>query len=70
MLTLYSAFTPCCVELSNPQTKTPSVPKSLEDLRLSLGDIQSTIAMAVMFVTILLPSGWILAHLEDYKHKK
>ncbi|XP_028648953.1 cytochrome c oxidase subunit 8B, mitochondrial [Erpetoichthys calabaricus] len=31
---------------------------------------QSTIAMAVMFVTILLPSGWILAHLEDYKHKK
>nr|ACO14515.1 Cytochrome c oxidase polypeptide VIII-heart, mitochondrial precursor [Esox lucius] len=26
-------------------------------------------ALTVMFITILGPSGWILAHLEDYKHR-
>ncbi|KAL0968775.1 hypothetical protein UPYG_G00271640 [Umbra pygmaea] len=25
-------------------------------------------ALLVMFVTILGPSGWVLAHLEDYKN--
>ncbi|XP_036391377.1 cytochrome c oxidase subunit 8B, mitochondrial [Megalops cyprinoides] len=28
---------------------------------------EQAIAMVTMFVTILVPSGWILAHLEEYK---
>nr|AGV76854.1 cytochrome c oxidase subunit 8B [Sparus aurata]ATN38451.1 mitochondrial cytochrome c oxidase subunit 8B [Sparus aurata] len=31
---------------------------------------EQAIALAVMFVTILGPSSWILAHLEDYKKKQ
>uniref|UniRef100_A0A8C0FWP9 Uncharacterized protein n=1 Tax=Chelonoidis abingdonii TaxID=106734 RepID=A0A8C0FWP9_CHEAB len=28
-----------------------------------------TIALTVMFAAFLIPSGWILAHMEDYKRK-
>uniref|UniRef100_A0A3P8X4X4 Cytochrome c oxidase subunit 8B n=1 Tax=Cynoglossus semilaevis TaxID=244447 RepID=A0A3P8X4X4_CYNSE len=31
---------------------------------------EHAIALATMFVAILAPSGWIMAHLEDYKQKK
>ncbi|XP_033490352.1 cytochrome c oxidase subunit 8B [Epinephelus lanceolatus] len=31
---------------------------------------EQAIALTVMFITILGPSGWILAHLEDYKKKE
>ncbi|XP_041074787.1 cytochrome c oxidase subunit 8B, mitochondrial [Polyodon spathula] len=30
---------------------------------------QQAFAMGTMFVTILLPAGWILSHLEDYKRR-
>ncbi|KAK5867969.1 hypothetical protein PBY51_012420 [Eleginops maclovinus] len=31
---------------------------------------EQAIAMTVFFTAILGPSGWVLAHLEDYKNKK
>ncbi|XP_014352349.1 cytochrome c oxidase subunit 8B, mitochondrial [Latimeria chalumnae] len=30
---------------------------------------QQAIALTVMFATVLIPSGWVLCHLEDYKHR-
>uniref|UniRef100_A0A8C8S0F5 Uncharacterized protein n=1 Tax=Pelusios castaneus TaxID=367368 RepID=A0A8C8S0F5_9SAUR len=37
------------------------------DLKVRL--IEQVIGLTVIFATFLVPSGWILAHLEDYKHK-
>uniref|UniRef100_A0A8C6UGX5 Cytochrome c oxidase subunit 8A, mitochondrial n=1 Tax=Neogobius melanostomus TaxID=47308 RepID=A0A8C6UGX5_9GOBI len=34
-----------------------------------IGVVESTVALGVFAVTILGPSGWILAHLEDYKKR-
>ncbi|KAL6107324.1 uncharacterized protein ACO6RY_10987 [Pungitius sinensis] len=31
---------------------------------------EQAVAMTVLFIAMLGPSGWILAHLEDYKNKK
>lgn len=31
---------------------------------------EQAIAMTTMFVTILVPSGWVLANLENYKKKQ
>uniref|UniRef100_A0A3Q3J4N6 Cytochrome c oxidase subunit 8B n=1 Tax=Monopterus albus TaxID=43700 RepID=A0A3Q3J4N6_MONAL len=31
--------------------------------------VEQAIAMTVLFATILVPSGWVLAQLEDYKTK-
>uniref|UniRef100_A0ACB8G219 Uncharacterized protein n=1 Tax=Sphaerodactylus townsendi TaxID=933632 RepID=A0ACB8G219_9SAUR len=30
---------------------------------------EQAIAMSVMFMTFLIPSSWILCHLENYKHR-
>ncbi|XP_026851401.2 cytochrome c oxidase subunit 8B, mitochondrial [Electrophorus electricus] len=30
---------------------------------------EQAIGLTMMFVTILVPSGWILMHLEDYKKR-
>ncbi|PWA16222.1 cytochrome c oxidase subunit 8A, mitochondrial-like [Gambusia affinis] len=34
-----------------------------------IGFVESSIALVVLSATILGPSGWILAHLEDYKNR-
>uniref|UniRef100_A0A803JJH3 Uncharacterized protein n=1 Tax=Xenopus tropicalis TaxID=8364 RepID=A0A803JJH3_XENTR len=36
--------------------------------KMSIGQEQS-IAMVTMFVTFLVPSGWVLANMEDYKKR-
>ncbi|OCT83857.1 hypothetical protein XELAEV_18021996mg [Xenopus laevis] len=35
----------------------------------ALTPAEQSIALATMFVTVLVPSGWVLSHMEDYKHK-
>ncbi|XP_019125385.1 cytochrome c oxidase subunit 8B [Larimichthys crocea] len=35
----------------------------------NIGGGEQAIAMTVLFAAILGPSGWVLAHLEDYKKK-
>ncbi|XP_017290347.1 cytochrome c oxidase subunit 8A, mitochondrial [Kryptolebias marmoratus] len=35
-----------------------------------IGVVETTIAMSIFSITILGPSGWVLAHLEDYKKKE
>ncbi|MEE6510925.1 hypothetical protein FKM82_031258 [Ascaphus truei] len=30
---------------------------------------QQAIALSVMFVTFLIPFGWTLSHIENYKHR-
>uniref|UniRef100_A0A8C5G1K7 Cytochrome c oxidase subunit 8A, mitochondrial n=2 Tax=Gouania willdenowi TaxID=441366 RepID=A0A8C5G1K7_GOUWI len=35
-----------------------------------IGAMETVFALGVFAVTILGPSGWILAHLEDYKNKE
>uniref|UniRef100_A0A452GV59 Uncharacterized protein n=1 Tax=Gopherus agassizii TaxID=38772 RepID=A0A452GV59_9SAUR len=32
-------------------------------------EIDQAIALTAMFAAFLIPSGWILAHMEDYKRK-
>ncbi|KAM9355034.1 cytochrome c oxidase subunit 8A, mitochondrial [Pholidichthys leucotaenia] len=34
-----------------------------------IGTLETVVALTVFTLTILGPSGWILAHLEDYKGK-
>ncbi|CAN9502063.1 unnamed protein product [Ophioblennius macclurei] len=35
-----------------------------------IGPLETAIAMGMFSLAILGPSGWILAHLEDYKKKE
>ncbi|XP_047201471.1 cytochrome c oxidase subunit 8A, mitochondrial [Girardinichthys multiradiatus] len=35
-----------------------------------IGTIETTVALGLFTVVILGPSGWVLAHLEDYKKKE
>ncbi|XP_020379212.1 cytochrome c oxidase subunit 8B, mitochondrial [Rhincodon typus] len=30
---------------------------------------EQTIGLAILTATIMIPSSWVLAHLEDYKHR-
>ncbi|KAK5856955.1 hypothetical protein PBY51_010230 [Eleginops maclovinus] len=36
----------------------------------NIGPVETGIALAMFSLAILGPSGWILAHLEDYKKKQ
>ncbi|XP_015193562.1 cytochrome c oxidase subunit 8B [Lepisosteus oculatus] len=31
---------------------------------------EQAVALVAMFIAILVPSGWILSHLDDYKRRK
>uniref|UniRef100_A0A1A7Y504 Cytochrome c oxidase subunit 8a n=1 Tax=Iconisemion striatum TaxID=60296 RepID=A0A1A7Y504_9TELE len=35
-----------------------------------IGAVETFVALGLFSITILGPSGWILAHLEDYKKKE
>ncbi|XP_026212778.1 cytochrome c oxidase subunit 8A, mitochondrial [Anabas testudineus] len=35
-----------------------------------IGPVETVVGMGMFSMTILAPSGWILAHLEDYKKKE
>ncbi|XP_004082799.1 cytochrome c oxidase subunit 8A, mitochondrial [Oryzias latipes] len=36
----------------------------------NIGVVETSVGLGVFTLTILGPSGWILAHLEDYKKKE
>ncbi|XP_028994886.1 cytochrome c oxidase subunit 8A, mitochondrial-like [Betta splendens] len=35
-----------------------------------LGAVETSLAVGVLFLSIIAPSAWIMSHLEDYKSKK
>uniref|UniRef100_A0A3Q1FRP2 Cytochrome c oxidase subunit 8B, mitochondrial n=1 Tax=Acanthochromis polyacanthus TaxID=80966 RepID=A0A3Q1FRP2_9TELE len=35
-----------------------------------IGPVETVVGLGVFSLTVLGPSGWILAHLEDYKKKE
>ncbi|NP_001106111.1 cytochrome c oxidase subunit 8A, mitochondrial precursor [Papio anubis] len=45
-----------------PRAKVHSMPPEEE-----LGTLEKAIALTSCFVSLFLPAGWILSHLEDYK---
>ncbi|KAL6480681.1 hypothetical protein MHYP_G00117140 [Metynnis hypsauchen] len=47
----------------------PRVQISVKPAKHHLSVGEQTFAMVVMFATILVPSGWILANLENYKKR-
>ncbi|KAG7329472.1 hypothetical protein KOW79_007646 [Hemibagrus wyckioides] len=51
------------------QHLTPRANISAKPAKHVMSTGEHVIAMVTMFVTILVPSGWILANLEDYKKR-
>ncbi|KAF4085675.1 hypothetical protein AMELA_G00097670 [Ameiurus melas] len=51
------------------QHLTPSANISAKPAKHNVSTGEHLIAMTAMFVTVLVPSGWILTHLEDYKKR-
>ncbi|XP_011718866.1 cytochrome c oxidase subunit 8A, mitochondrial [Macaca nemestrina] len=45
-----------------PRAKVHSMPPEVE-----LGIMEKAIGLTSCFVSLFLPAGWILSHLEDYK---
>ncbi|XP_036423909.1 cytochrome c oxidase subunit 8B, mitochondrial [Colossoma macropomum] len=47
----------------------PRAQISVKPAKHNISAGEQAFAMVVMFVTILVPSGWILANLENYKKR-